>query len=148
VGQENVGRYADEIGARIGFRGSADRGDPVSVQERHLRSRGPSGPPRSGKSGNKAALLSRQPVTYQRALLTGSVITHDPVSVARPFAEAWPDAGRSQEREIRGSAAGARFYLCGGTIPAEPWPDVARSGESGKTGSTFVETTGHRRCAL
>ena len=42
--------------------------DPVSVSKRHLRSCGPSGPPRSGKSGKMAPLMSSQPVSYRCAL--------------------------------------------------------------------------------
>ncbi len=47
-------------------RGSAGRSG--LCRHGHLRSRGPSGPPRSGKSGKIAPLLSRRPVTYRCAL--------------------------------------------------------------------------------
>ncbi len=61
----------------------APQEDAVSISEGHLRSRGPNGPPRSGKSGKNGA----------------PQIEHDPVSVARPSAEPWPDVARSQERD-------------------------------------------------
>ncbi len=42
--------------------------DPNLYRQGHLRNRGPSGPPRSGKSGTMAQPLSRRPVTYRCAL--------------------------------------------------------------------------------
>jgi len=59
---------------------SANRAHPVCVGEGRLRSRGPSGPPRSGKSGKMAPLLSRRPVTYRCAL---SRVIGDPPAVRR-----------------------------------------------------------------
>ena len=72
--------------------------DPDSVGEGHLRSRGPSGPPRSGESGKMAPLLSRRPVTYRCALLSKGrpVVTSDAArsipQALRRFV-AWRDRG-------------------------------------------------------
>ena len=42
----------------------------ASLLARSVRSRGPSGPPRSGESGKMGPLQSRRPVTYRCALLS------------------------------------------------------------------------------